>query len=107
MLKLCITPSRKRDFLRNDYLLFYSWKNDSGTSGHIETCFPDNLRTEKKYERHPDDERYHVFPVVTGNNKNLFIGAGSTVGYKDDSKSKFAGEATPFLYLGFLKLNFD
>jgi hypothetical protein len=95
-----------QNYIDRGFLVFYLKKN-SGSSGHIETCFPNGISNDKIYQkRHSDDTRYpeENIPVSTSSYTNLFIGAGSSVGYKYSPEWRNKIDTTPFLYLGFLKL---
>jgi hypothetical protein len=95
-----------QQYVDKGFLVFYSKKNQ-GSSGHIETCFPNGIsEISKTYQsRHSNDTRYPGENTLklTEDDKNLFVGAGGAVGYKTQTKNWRKG-ATPFLYLGFLKL---
>jgi hypothetical protein len=112
---ISLSPVKNKDeneiwqnYVDKGYSVFYS-KKESGVSGHIETCFPNNTTGNKTQQRrHSEDYRYpdDNAPQPAGSDKNLFVGAGNTVGYKNQ-KEKWRNEATPFLYLGFLKLEIN
>jgi hypothetical protein len=97
-----------QNYVDKGFLVFYSKKN-SGNSGHIEICFPNRISGNKTYQkRHNDDIRYpeENKPIRPKTNIDLFIGAGSDVGYKTQTE-KWRTNATPFLYLGFLKIEIN
>ena len=98
-----------KQYVDKGFLVFYS-KRESGTSGHIETCFP-NVTTGNKTQqkRHSEDFRYQDdnTPRPAGSNTNLFVGAGTFVGYKYSEDWRSKKETTPFLYLGFLKIEIN
>jgi hypothetical protein len=96
-----------QNYVDKGFLVFYVKKN-SGKSGHIETCFPNGTTNSKTQQRrHNEDTRYpnENIPEPAGSDKKLFVGAGSTVGYKN--QKNWRNDATPFLYLGFFKLEFN
>jgi hypothetical protein len=95
------------NYVDKGFLVFYS-KSEDGQSGHIETCFPNKNTSGKTYQkRYSGDTRYpnDNTPKPAGADKNLFIGAGGNVGYKGIDND-FRKNAEPFLFLGFLKMDF-
>jgi hypothetical protein len=84
------------------YLVFYSFP------GHIETCCPDgDIGVIKQFRyRHAEDSRYLNETTYPIDKNNIFVGAGTTVGYKDQTE-KWKKDASAFLYLSFLKEKFN
>ena len=90
-------------FVDKGYLVFYSYP------GHIETCFPNNLKTNSnKYSRtrHIEDIRYNNVSNTSAPYLNKFVGAGSSVGYKKQT-DEWIKKAKAFLYLEYLGLEFE
>ena len=95
--------------INQGYPVYFSWKNKSGDSGHIEIGVPFSF---KNLGNNRDTDDYNTslnnFTLINSindpNNNYKSIGAGSNVGFKTYNEYDFLNSlATPFLYLGFLK----
>ncbi len=91
------------DLIEMGYPVYFSMKS---TTGHIETGIPKNTYCNGHKDRFENDISTQYF---NSSSNNICVGAGSKTGYKSftEYKSIFFNDAKTFLYLGFLKKEFN
>jgi hypothetical protein len=95
-------------YINKGYPVYFSMKNPSGRSGHIETGFPSNSKVNISNKRSFNGESSQIHLLMSGDAKYM-VGAGGTVGFKsfDGYKEAFTNAATPFLALQYLANIYD
>lgn len=93
-------------YVNKGYPVYFSWKNPTGRSGHIETGYPSNgsnLGNNMGVGFDQSLSNYGSGKYNDGTNDFCCVGAGGVVGFKNfDSYFFLNNWADAFLYLGYL-----
>ena len=91
-----------KEYINKGYPVYFS---NTGSPGHIETGVPNNGKNKGNRMRYTKNFSFNY--KIKDNANFKILGAGTYVGYKDLNNYDFIKSCEYFIYLGYLKNNFE